>query len=256
MGSPALKSGVAVQHQRRRPGARGQVGDHAAPATSSATGPTGRRWSSPAARTGRHGLLAQRRGRRPAATQIYGVVHRDRDRQRRPRRASGRVKVKFPWLADDVESCWARVAAPGAGQAATAWSGCRRWATRCSSAFEHGDVSCPFVLGGLWNGQDAIPFDYDGRPRRRHVTCSGFVSRTGHQLTFYESRRQSSIQLLTKGGVDRDHARRDERRAEDHGQGQGRRSSADGDVEIKAGGSMKLEATGQMTIKGATVAIN
>ncbi len=28
------------------------------------------------------------------------------------------------------------------------------------------------------------------------------------------------------------------------------------DVEIKAGGSMKLEATGQMTIKGATVAIN
>ena len=28
------------------------------------------------------------------------------------------------------------------------------------------------------------------------------------------------------------------------------------DIEIKAGGSMKLEATGQMTIKGATVAIN
>ena len=31
---------------------------------------------------------------------------------------------------------------------------------------------------------------------------------------------------------------------------------ADGDVELKAGGSMKLEATGQMTVKGATVAIN
>ena len=28
------------------------------------------------------------------------------------------------------------------------------------------------------------------------------------------------------------------------------------DVEIKAGGSMKLEASGQMTIKGSTVALN
>ncbi len=27
----------------------------------------------------------------------------------------GRVKVKFPWLGDDVESWWARIAAPGAG---------------------------------------------------------------------------------------------------------------------------------------------
>ena len=52
--------------------------------------------------------------RRGANDRIYGLVigivtdNNDPDNV-------GRVKVKFPWLGDDVESWWARIAAPGAG---------------------------------------------------------------------------------------------------------------------------------------------
>ncbi len=59
-----------------------------------------------------HGLLGQGGG--AANDRIYGLVigivtdNNDPDN-------IGRVKVKFPWLGDDVESWWARIAAPGAG---------------------------------------------------------------------------------------------------------------------------------------------
>jgi hypothetical protein len=111
------------------------------------------------------------------------------------------------------------------------------------------------VLGGLWNGKDTIPFDYDGNLDAGKVTYCGLVSRSGHALSFYESDSKSSIQIQTaksKFNIELDETN------------QVLKIEADGkltidvkqDVEIKAGGSMKLEATGQMTIKGATVAIN
>ena len=87
------------------------------------------------------------------------------------------------------------------------------------------------------------------------MTFCGFKSRTGHQITFWESGDDSSIQLLTKGGAVE--ITLDELNSELKITVKGKVTfEADGDVEIKAGGSMKLEATGQMTIKGATVAIN
>jgi hypothetical protein len=111
------------------------------------------------------------------------------------------------------------------------------------------------VLGGLWNGVDPPPFNYADGLDAGTVTYCGFKSRTGHQINFFESGDDSSIQLLTKGGAIE--ITLDELNSELKIAVKGKVVfQADGDVEIKAGGSMKLEATGQMTVKGATVAIN
>ena len=122
-------------------------------------------------------------------------------------------------------------------------------------AFDHGDINFPIVLGGLWNGQDVIPLDYDADLDAGSVTYCGLVSRTGHKLSFYESDSESSIQLLTANG--KVNIVLDETNQVIKIEGEGKLTiDVKQDVEIKAGGSMKLEATGQMTIKGATVAIN
>ncbi|MEI7744524.1 MAG: VgrG-related protein [Chloroflexota bacterium] len=165
-----------------------------------------------------------------------------------------RVKLKYPWLGDDVESSWARLTAAGAGnQYGVVFI--PQVGDEVLVAFEHGDISHPIVVGGLWNGQDAIPFDYGSDLDAGSVTYCGIVSRTGHKLSFFESGSESKIQLLTKGGAVT--LTFDEQNREAKLETTGKVIiDAQGDVEIKAGGSMKLEASGSMTIKGATVAIN
>ncbi|HEY4189964.1 MAG TPA: VgrG-related protein [Candidatus Limnocylindrales bacterium] len=166
----------------------------------------------------------------------------------------GRVKVKYPWLADDAESWWARVMAPGAGKDyGVIWL--PQVGDEVLVAFEHGDTNFPFVLGGLWNGKDTIPFDYGAGLDNGSVTTCGFVSRKGHKVTFTESSSESSIVLDTEGSAVT--ITLDEQNKVLEIKTSGKVTiNADQDIEIKAGGSMKLEATGQMTIKGATVAIN
>jgi uncharacterized protein involved in type VI secretion and phage assembly len=68
----------------------------------------------------------------------------------------GRVKVKFPWLASDQESHWARMSNLLAGPSYGSWF---RPAldTEVLVAFEHGDIDHPYVLGMLWNGEDKPP---------------------------------------------------------------------------------------------------
>jgi uncharacterized protein involved in type VI secretion and phage assembly len=62
----------------------------------------------------------------------------------------GRVKVKFPWLADDQESYWARISNLLAGNGYGSWF-LPAVGTEVLVAFEHGDIRFPYVLGMLWN---------------------------------------------------------------------------------------------------------
>ncbi|MFJ8973700.1 VgrG-related protein [Streptomyces anulatus] len=65
---------------------------------------------------------------------------------------SGRVKVRFPWLSDDYASDWARTAqsgGTGGGEAFIPEVG-----DEVLVGFEHGHLDRPYVLAGLYNGQD------------------------------------------------------------------------------------------------------
>lgn len=110
----------------------------------------------------------------------------------------GRVKLSFPWLSDSYESDWVRVVQAGAGS--------KRGAVVLPEvndevlvAFEHGDVRRPYVLGGLYNGQDGPGLDdfvdrSTGEVRRR-----GFVSRKGHAVVFLDADDEKGIRLVTGG---------------------------------------------------------
>ena len=93
----------------------------------------------------------------------------------------GRVKVKYPWLAADAVSSWARLAAPGAGKDyGIAWL--PQVDDEVLVAFAHGDVGEPYVLGGLWNGIDKPPtanVKFDAGK----VSHAVMKSRKGHEIS-------------------------------------------------------------------------
>src|SRR5437899_1321842 len=68
----------------------------------------------------------------------------------------GRIKVKFPWLADNHESDWARMAAPMAGNNRGAYF-LPEVNDEVLVAFEHGSIDAPIIVGALWNGKDTPP---------------------------------------------------------------------------------------------------
>ncbi|HYO43138.1 MAG TPA: VgrG-related protein [Candidatus Limnocylindrales bacterium] len=198
-----------------------------------------------------HGLVAQ--GSAATRERYYGVAVATVTDIDDPQQLA-RVKVMLPWLSEDVSTTWARLVAPGAGNGyGVMWM--PQVGDEVLVAFEHGDIDYPVVLGGLWNGKDVPPFDYGSSIDSGSVTYCGFTSRTGHKVSFFESSSESKIHLLTANGkvsVELDD-KNELIKVETTGK---LVVDAQQDVEIKAGGSMKLEASGQMTIKGATVAIN
>lgn len=104
-------------------------------------------------------MLSQGRDAQAQASKIYGVVIGIVTNNQDPDKL-GRVKVKFPWLADDVESWWARPAYPMNGKLRGHW-----WIPEIDDevliAFEHGDPNRPYLLGGLYNGVDTPPIVSD-----------------------------------------------------------------------------------------------
>jgi uncharacterized protein involved in type VI secretion and phage assembly len=89
-----------------------------------------------------------------------------------------RVKLHFPWLDDDQETDWVRIATmmAGGGRGSMFMPEVN---DEVLVAFEHSDTRFPLIVGFLWNGQDAPPGE-DVRDRK-------IVSKNGHQIRFLDS---------------------------------------------------------------------
>jgi len=106
----------------------------------------------------------------------------------------GRVKLRLPWLADDIETDWARVAAPMAG-AGTGAQFQPRIDDEALVAFEHGDPGRPYVIGWLWNGKDAQPEpDRSGRGDVQVLR-----SRSGHVVRLDDTKDAERVEIIAKG---------------------------------------------------------
>ncbi|MFD7084604.1 VgrG-related protein [Streptomyces sp. NPDC059918] len=101
----------------------------------------------------------------------------------------GRVRLHMPWLADDYESDWARVAQFAAGSAGGALF-LPGVGDEVLVGFELGDVGRPVVLGSLINARSAYTANGLGGPavqmsgKTAEVVRRGFVSGPGGKLVF------------------------------------------------------------------------
>ena len=119
---------------------------------------------------------------------VVGVVTNNQDPD-----GLGRVKVKFPWLSDEDESHWARVAAPMAGKDRGVFL-LPEVEDEVLVAFEHGDPRFPYVVGALWNGQDTPPAKNDDGKNNIRV----IKSRSGHVIRLTDEDGKEKIEIVDK----------------------------------------------------------
>jgi uncharacterized protein involved in type VI secretion and phage assembly len=178
----------------------------------------------------------------------------------------GRVKVKLPWLSDDVESHWARVVTPMAGNDRGLFF-LPEVDDEVLVAFEHGSPEFPYVLGALWNGKDKAPeSNDDGENNMRTIK-----SRSGHVVRLDDTDGSEKIEIVDGSGANSivistaDNtititADADITIESGSGKlilsGNGIEIKSQAEVKVEAGANMDLEASGQLNIKGATVNIN
>ncbi|MGW6449143.1 VgrG-related protein [Lentzea sp. NPDC055074] len=226
---------------------------------------------------------------------LYGLVHSTKDKplnglvpaivtNAKDPKQLGRVQVKFPWLANDFTSVWARTvqqgAGPGRGTVVLPEVG-----DEVLVGFEHGEFDAPYVLGGLHNGKDQPPKlsrpPVDGSSGE--IAVRGFVSRKGHRVELVEDDG-----IVISSGDGKFHVKIDQKaqtieitsgktvsvKAQngitvDAGTGplelKGQKVSITAQTELKAEGAQvkiagqaqtEVTASGPLTVKGAIVRIN
>lgn len=109
----------------------------------------------------------------------------------------GRVKIRFPWLSDDNETDWVRIATLMAGGDRGSFF-LPEVEDEVLVAFEHGDINHPYVIGALWNGVDKPPeTNRDGQNNIRKIK-----SRSGHEFIFNDDNTamQEKVEIHTNSG--------------------------------------------------------
>ncbi len=95
----------------------------------------------------------------------------------------GRVKVKMPSLTEDHESDWARVVNIGGGSSRGTLV-LPEVNDEVLVGFEHDDIHHPYILGGLWNGNDKPPYKADKTVKNGKVIKRVFRTRLGHEFAY------------------------------------------------------------------------
>lgn len=190
----------------------------------------------------------------------------------------GRVKVKYPWMSDEEESGWARLLGLGAGPEC-GLTFIPEVNDEVMVAFHHGDFNSPVVLGGMWNGQDALPKAVADASDGEKPLIRTWTSRTGHRITMYDDAKnkvevetagshrfllddtEKKIMLTSAGGLEL--ILDDNSSAVTINSGGPVEITASSDlslngtnIKIKASGMLNIEAGGTATVKGASVSVD
>ena len=158
-----------------------------------------------------------------------------------------RVRLRFPWLAEDYVSGWARTVQLGAG-AKRGFIVVPEVGDEVLVSFDRGDLRHPFVLGGLYNGQDKPelgPFTLLDSGTHA-VNTRRIVSRKGHALTFSDESGKEKIQIASSDGqlsIEVDIANNTIK------------IGSGGKVELKATGDTTIESMGKLVLKGSQVEV-
>jgi phage protein D len=170
-------------------------------------------------------LLAPEPAAVPTAGLVIGLVTDNDDPEK-----LGRVKVMYPWLSPDHASHWARVVSAGAG-ADRGIEFLPEINDEVLVGFELGDIHHPYVLGGLWNGQDKPPGDPGKVVSGGKVEQRIIRSRKGHTITLDDSDAGDGIKI------------------EDHKGNVLALDTTSNALQIKVQGDTTLECTGSFSVK-------
>lgn len=204
---------------------------------------------------------------------IYGVVIAVVTNNQDPDKL-GRVKVKFPWLSDEDESFWARIASPMAGNNRGIYF-LPEVDDEVLIVFEHGDMRFPYVIGALWNGKDAPPANNDDGKNNLRV----IKSRSGHIIRLNDEEGKEKIEIIDKSeknslvfdtstdtititsnkdiflkasqGTIKLEAQKIEIKSSTD-----TKIEASAGMEIKASATMDIQTSATMNVKGATINLN
>jgi uncharacterized protein involved in type VI secretion and phage assembly len=135
-------------------------------------------------------LIGRQNGRNGTHSAVVGIVTNNQDPD-----GLGRVKVKFPWLSGGIESSWARVVTPMAGNNRGIFF-LPEVNDEVLIEFEHDDMNRPFVLGSLWNGVDKPPEANQNGANDIRKICS----RSGHEIIFNDNTTSGNVEIHTKAG--------------------------------------------------------
>ncbi|HMH05317.1 MAG TPA: phage baseplate assembly protein V [Terriglobales bacterium] len=184
---------------------------------------------------------------------VIGIVTNNQDPDK-----LGRVRVKFPWLSDDHESWWARIATPMAGSGRGLFY-LPEVDDEVLVGFEHGDLRFPYVLGALWNGKDAPPeTNSDGKNNLRVIH-----SRSGHLIRLDDSDGDEKVEIIDKTGnnsltiksSDNSFAITCNGKLTLHA-ANGIEINSDAGVKIQANANIDAQASGQVNVKGSLINLN
>ena len=157
-----------------------------------------------------------------------------------------RVKLKFPWLDDNYESDWARLAQLGAGpNSGTLWI--PEVNDEVLVAFEHGDIRRPYVVGQLYNGVDK-PNEGSGLFDNGKVKRRGFISRKGHKLIFFDDDNKKGVAIISEDGNYK--ISLNETNKEIHIKSSEKITvESDKDMTLKSGSDMTIQSAKGLTVK-------
>lgn len=131
---------------------------------------------------------------------VVGIVTNNKDDEGK----MDRVKVKFPTLPQDngkdIESDWARLALPMAGNDRGFFC-LPEVNDEVLVGFVNGDINQPYVVGALWNGKDkphTLHTQEDAVAGDGKVNIRRFKTRVGHTLTFNDSPDKPRIEIIDK----------------------------------------------------------
>jgi uncharacterized protein involved in type VI secretion and phage assembly len=192
---------------------------------------------------------------------VIGIVTNNQDEEN-----LGRIKVRFPWLVEDDESHWARVATLMAGPDRGSFF-LPEVDDEVLVAFDHGDVRFPYVIGALWNGKDKPPYDNaDGANNLRAIK-----SRSKHQIILDDTDGAEKIEIIDATGnnsltidssantmtleVEGDIVLR-AAKGKIVLDAQSVEITSSQSTKVQAGSTMEVTARQTMTVKGQTVHIN
>lgn len=158
----------------------------------------------------------------------------------------GRARLKLPWLADDFQTGWARVNQFGAGpEAGLTWL--PEVDDEVVVGFIDGAPDAPVVLGTVFSRANPSPFRPLVDSSSGKVIRRGLRTRAGATLEMSDENGKEAIRMVSADGglvleLDQN--------------GKKLTLSSQGDIEIKAAGTLQLAGDGEVKVTGARINLN